>query len=306
MLYLAVVLFGILYPTSFLSIDNIKSILNNNVSVEGMMAIGMMILLIGGVFDLSIGSMFSLTGALAGFFMMSWGCHPIFAVPMALACSALGGLVNGLLVSKIKVNAMITTLGTLGIFKGLAVLIAGPNINGLPKSFTWIGQTSLLDLGGRGAGIQLPFWLMLVLAAIAHYLMKSTRFFRQDYYVGSNEKAAKLSGIRVEWVQCLGFVGMAMIAGLAGILFAARVGSASSTAGDQMELKVITAVVLGGASLQGGKGSVLGAVLGVLFIAIVWNMVFISRVPSYWQSIVVGCILIAAVASDSLQNKQTR
>jgi ribose transport system permease protein len=296
MIFAATVVFGILYPRSFLSTQNISSILNYLTS-EGMIAIGMMLLMIGGAFDLSVGSMYSMAGIFAGYFMIVVGLPPSLAVVLAIMCAGLGGAINGLLVARVKVNPMITTLGTLGIFKGIAVLIGGPGISGLPASFTWFGQTTFL-------GVQLPFWLMLGMAVLGHYLTHYTWHFRQYYFIGSNERAAKLSGIDVETLQLRGFIIMGIIAGIAGIAFASRVGTAVSTAGDQMELRVITAVVLGGASLQGGKGTIPGAIIGVVFMAIVGNLLITTRVSSYWHSIVVGAILIAAVAHDSLQNKK--
>ncbi len=296
MIYLATIVFGILFPRSFLSMANVSSILNYLTS-EGMICIGMMLLMISGVFDLSVGSMYSMTGIFVGYFMMQLGLPPWIAVLGALGCAAIGGAFNGFLVSKVKVNAMITTLGTLGIFKGIAVLVGGPGISGLPGSFTWFGQSTWL-------GVQLPFWLMIGMALVAHLLTQYAWVFRQFYFVGSNPRAARLSGIPVERLQWIGFIGMSIIAGLAGIAFASRVGTAVSTAGEQMELRVITAVVLGGASLQGGKGTILGALIGVFFMAIVGNILIVARVSSYWHSIIVGCILIAAVAHDSLQSRK--
>jgi len=204
--------------------------------------------------------------------------------------------VNGLLVARARVNALITTLGTMKALGGLALLIGGPGIANLPESMTVLGQSELL-------GLQLPVWFMLALAAGAHYLLRNSRHFRQLYYVGANAKAARLSGIAVERIQILGFVLMGVIAGAAGILFAARVGTALSTAGSGAELRVITAVILGGASLTGGKGSVPGALIGVVFIALVSNALIIVGIPSEWQDIVVGAILVLAVALDSYQSK---
>jgi ribose transport system permease protein len=144
---------------------------------------------------------------------------------------------------------------------------------------------------------------MMVLAALAHYLLRHTRYFRQLYYIGSNAKAARLSGIQVDRMQVLAFVLMSMIAGTAGLAFAARVGTAVSAAGAGAELRVITAVILGGASLSGGKGTIVGALIGVAFMALVSNMLIIARVSSYWQGIVIGIVLILAVGLDSYQNR---
>jgi ribose transport system permease protein len=294
-LYLAVIICSILYPSSFFSVQNLRVVLNN-MAVDGILAIGMMMLLIAGVFDLSVGSMMSMTAVIAGWLMVHWDWPVPLAIVSALAVAAVGGLVNGLLVARAGVNALITTLGTLGIFQGIAILVGGPGIVDLPPDFSALGQTELLR-------IQLPVWFMLLLAVVAHYLLRRTRYFRQLYYIGSNAKAARLSGIEVERLQVLSFVLMSIIAGIAGLAFAARVGTAVSAAGVGAELRVITAVILGGASLSGGKGSVAGALVGVAFMALVSNMLIISRVSSYWQGIVIGVVLILAVGLDSYQNR---
>jgi ribose transport system permease protein len=185
----------------------------------------------------------------------------------------------------------------MGVFQGVAVLVGGPGVNDLPAAFTALGQTEYAD-------IQVPVWGMLALAAVGHYLLRHTARFRQFYYVGSNPKAARLSGIDVDGLQVLGFTLMGLIAGAAGLAFAARVGSAVSTAGAGAELRVITAVILGGASLTGGKGSIPGALIGVLFMALVTNVLILSRVSSYWQGIVIGVILVLAVALDAVQTRR--
>jgi ribose transport system permease protein len=295
-IYLAVIVVGILYPFAFFSAGNARAVLNN-LAFDGTLAVGMMLLMVAGVFDLSVGAMASMTGVLCGWLMVRQGWPVAAAVPAALLVSALGGFINGVLVARARVNALITTLGTMGIFQGITILVGGPGVTDLPAAFTALGQTEL-------AGLQLPVWGMLGLAVAAHYLLRHTPKFRQFYYVGSNPRAARLSGIDVPGLQVLGFTLMGVVAGLAGLGFAARVGSAVSTAGVGAELRVITAVILGGASLAGGKGSIPGALLGVVFMALVTNVLIISRVSSYWQGIVVGVILILAVALDAVQNRR--
>jgi len=294
-IYLTVIVFSILYPTSFFAWENLRWILNN-LAADGIVAVGMMALMIAGVFDLSVGSMISMVGVLTGWLLMRQNWPVLPAVAAGLAAAALGGWVNGMLVARARVNALITTLGTLGIFAGIALLVGGPSIVNLPRSFTVFGQTELL-------GLQLPVWFMLGLAATAHYLLRHTRFFRQLYYVGSNKKAARLSGIRVERMQVLAFTLSGLIAGAAGLMFAARFSTAVSNAGLGTELRVITAVILGGASLSGGKGSIAGALIGVFFIALIQSTLLTADVDPYWHSIVVGVILILAVVLDSVQNR---
>jgi len=254
-------------------------------------------MLVGGVFDLSVGAMASMAGVVTGWLMKSAGWPVPAAVAGGLALAAAGGLLNGLIVAKIRVNALITTLGTMFIFKGVAVLVGGPGIAFLPESFTRLGQAEWL-------GVQAPVWLLLILAIAAHYLLAHTRFFRQYYYIGSNAKAAHLSGIAVERLQTIAFTIMGLVAGLAGILYASRSATAVSGVGDNMELRAITAAILGGASLTGGKGNIAGALLGVFFLALLDNILIIANVPSELQRIIRGTVLVLAVALDSLLNRR--
>jgi ribose transport system permease protein len=187
----------------------------------------------------------------------------------------------------------------MGVFQGFALLLGGPGITFLPDSFTRFGQTEWL-------GIQGPVWLMTGLAVTAHLLMTHFRFFRQYYYIGANPVAASLSGIHVERMQILAFSLMGLIAGLAGIVYASRIATATATVGVGAELQAIAAVILGGASLSGGKGTVWGAMIGVFFMALVKNVLIISRVSSEWQGIVLGVVLVSAVAVDSIMTAEKR
>jgi ribose transport system permease protein len=291
-----IALFTILFPRSFPTFANFTAILRN-LALDGIMAAGMMVMMVGGLFDLSVGGLFSMVGVITGWLLKEAGAPAPVAILGGLATAALGGLLNGWIVARIKVNALIATLGTMGIFRGIAILLGGPGINFLPPSFTRLGQSVFL-------GMQAPIWLMLAVVAFYHFLMTRTRLFRQYYYIGSNQKAALLSGINVSGLQMLAFLQMGLLAGLSGIVFSARIGTSVSIAGDGAELRIITAVILGGASLTGGKGTVLGALAGVAFIALIQNVLIIAAVSSYWQSIIIGVVLVLAVAMDSLLNRQ--
>lgn len=162
---LAAAVFSTLYPGAFVSAGNARAVLNN-LAFDGILAVGMMLLMVAGVFDLSVGAMASLAGVLCGWLMVSLGWPVPVAVAAALLAAAAGGLVNGLLVAWARVNALIATLGTLGIFQGAAVLVGGPGVTDLPEGFTRLGQTEPL-------GVQLPVWVMLALAAVGHYLLST-------------------------------------------------------------------------------------------------------------------------------------
>jgi ribose transport system permease protein len=177
------------------------------------------------------------------------------------------------------------------------VIAKGRAVLNLPSSFTVIGQ-------GRLLGIQYPIYVMLALVLLGEILVRNSRFFRQSYYVGGNEKAARLSGINVALVRVLNFCLVALLAGVAGLLITARFGSASVTVGSGEELRVITACIIGGASLAGGEGSVLGAFLGAFFMAFQSNALNLLGVDVYWQNLVTGALLIFAVVVDVLNERR--
>jgi ribose/xylose/arabinose/galactoside ABC-type transport system permease subunit len=311
------VVFGARHPRTFPTLDNAAAVFRG-LAGDGVLAMGMMLLLIAGMFDLSVGSIFTLAGVAAACFMTDGrlALPPLVAVAGGLAVAAVAGLLNGVVVAKVRVNPLITTLGTMGVYRGIAILIGG---TGKPFSeeFRQWGRTSdwkLAWLPGFAAdAVRTVFraenWglvLLVVVAVVFHYLLAHTRFFRQYYYIGSNAKAAELSGIPVVPLQVVAFTLVGLLAGLAGIAFAARLGTSLATAGDGAELRTITAVVLGGASLSGGRGTVLGALLGVLFIALIKNVMPFEGINSNWQSVIIGTVLVVAVGLDSLFNRGMR
>ncbi len=293
---LACVVFSFAFPRSFPTAANAAAILRN-LALDAVMVAGMVVLLVAGVFDLSIGSMFSMIGVVTSYFVKNLGMPAPVAVALGLAIAALGGALNGFIVARVKVNALIATLGTMQIFRGVAVLVGGPGISYLPDSFAQIGQAELL-------GLPVPVWLMAAVILLFEYLTSRTRFFRQYYYIGANQKAAHLSGIRVERLQIAAFTIMGLLAGLAGIVFAARLATGVSIAGEGAELRIITAAILGGASLTGGRGTVWGGLVGVVFVAIINNVLILAQVSSYWQSIVTGAVLVLAVAADHILRRR--
>ena len=186
---------------------------------------------------------------------------------------------------------MIQTLAMMGIVRGLALMLSGAGIQNFPYQFIYIGQSKLFS-------VQAPVWCMIFIVLLFSFLVRRTVFFRRYYFIGSNERAAKLSGIRVEKMKIWAFVLSATLAGIAGILLSSRLGAALATSGRGLELRVITAVILGGASLAGGFGKIWGAFLGALFMALINNLLIIGRVSGYWQEIILGLILIIAVGLD--------
>ena len=298
-LILVLLIFGIimsLVSSVFLTWPNLEAILLS-LSVEATIAVGMVILLISGGLDLSVGSTLGFTGVVAGLVLTAGLPAPLAILTGLLA--ALGvGLVNGLLVSKMKINPFIITLGMMITIRGLLLVLAqGRAVLNLAKSFTVIGQ-------GRLFSVQYPIFVMLALVLAGDLLMRYARFFRQSYYIGGNEKAARLSGINVDLVKIINYCIVALLAGVAGLLITARFGSASVTVGSGVELRVITATIIGGASLNGGEGSVFGAFLGALFMAVLANALNLLGVDVYWQNLVTGLILIIAVVVDVINERR--
>jgi ribose transport system permease protein len=280
----------------FMTKENVEAILLA-LSVEATIAVGMVILLISGGLDLSVGSTLALTGVVTGLLLTSSGSIPFSILGGMLAALAVG-LCNGLLVARLKINPFITTLGMNMAVRGLLLVLAqGRAVLNLPPGFTVIGQ-------GRLLGIQYPIYIMFFLVIAGDILVRNTRFFRQNYYLGGNEKAARLSGINVDLVKICDYCLVALLAGVAGLLITARFGSASVTVGSGIELRVITAAIIGGASLNGGEGSVFGAFLGALFMGVLANALNLLGVDVYWQNLVTGLILITAVVIDVVNEKR--
>lgn len=298
-LILVLVVFGFVMSLAspvFLTKENIEAILLA-LSVEATIAVGMVNLLISGGLDLSVGSTLAFTGVVTGL-ALNAGVPVVISILLGLLAALGVGLANGLLVAKMKINPFIVTLGTNMAVRGLLLVIAqGRAVLNLPPEFTIIGQ-------GRLFGIQYPIYVMLALVLIGDFLLRNTRFFRQNYYIGSNEKAARLSGINVDWVKIINYCIVALLAGVAGLMITARFGSASVTVGSGTELRVITATIIGGASLSGGEGSVLGAFLGALFMGVLANALNLLGVDVYWQNLITGLILIGAVVIDVVNERR--
>jgi ribose transport system permease protein len=243
------------------------------------------------MFDLSVGSVVAFSGGMAGYLMYYHDTNFLIAITAGIFLSLVIGFINGWLIAKANINPMIQTLAMMGIVRGFALMLSGAGIQNFPYGFIYIGQSKLL-------GLQAPIWYMLSVLLIFQFLVRRTAFFRRYYFIGGNEKAARLSGIPTEKMKIWAFVISAGLAGIAGILLSSRLGAALSTSGRGMELRVITAVILGGASLLGGYGKIWGAFLGALFMALINNMLIISRVSGYWQEVILGFILIVAVGLD--------
>lgn len=274
----------------FANENNFKAVLISFVS-PGFVSLGMMALLISGVFDLSVGSIYAMGMIVVAHFIKVFDFPWPLAILVSLVVCVICGAINGFLVTKLKINALIATLAMMGILRGLALIIGGVGVSGFPKAFKNLGQGDFL-------GLRLPIWFFFITAFVLIILFRYLKFFRKFYFVGGNVEAARLCGINVNKVWFSGFVLMGFLAGLAGILHCARLGSSTGQAGIGMELGIIAGVIIGGASIAGGKGTIFGGIVGAVFMAFMFNIMIISGVPAYWQRIVVGFVLILAVYSD--------
>jgi ribose transport system permease protein len=290
LIVIIVVAMSVFYPNNFPTASNIRAVLLN-AAQNGILVTGMMLLMIAGVFDLSIGSILALAGVWSGVAVGWWGWPAPTGILIGCVVGMAAGMVNGFIVTRLAINALITTLATMAIFRGLTYVTAGTGVTPISDAFKVYGQTVV-------AGVQMPFWVMLAIVIGVGWAVARTRFFRQFYFIGGNAKAAKLSGIRVNRLIFIGFVIMGLLAGIAGVLGASRLNSAVVSAGIGVELSVITAAVLGGASLRGGEGTIIGGVLGVMFIALVQNAMIINGVGVFWQGIIIGSVLLLAVSLD--------
>jgi len=282
----------------FLSVDNIKTTAIGLAS-DGIIAIGMTIALIGGGFDLSVGSVMGLAAVLTASFAGSGINIWLAALLTMIICMSIG-LINGTLIGKVGLNPFITTLGMMSIARGAVFVITkgtSLSITNMTPSFRVLGSGGFL-------GIPMIVLIFLVLAVIGDFMVRRSFPAMKVFYVGSNEKAAILSGINTGKVKLVVYMFTALMASLAGILSLSRFGVATANMGNGSEMRVISAAVIGGASLTGGEGSVLGTILGVILLNIINNALVLFNVSVHWQNLIAGTILIFAVTADLLSHKR--
>lgn len=287
----------------FLTVENGLNILRQ-ISVNLCLSLGMTLIILSGGIDLSVGAVLALAGAVAagllkaGLPLPALGVMLQFTVTGAILVGILVGLVmgwfNGLVITRFRLPPFVATLGTLSIARGLTMLwTGGYPITGLGETFGFLGT-------GFWWGVPMPVWICALLVIVFVVVTRRTRFGRYLYAVGGNERAALLTGLPVDrvklWVYTLG----GGLAGVAGLLVTARLDSAQPNAGLGYELDSIAAVVIGGTSLSGGRGSIMGTVLGCLIIGVLNNGLFLLNVSPFWQQVIKGMVILAAVALDRM------
>jgi ribose transport system permease protein/inositol transport system permease protein len=284
----------------FLSVSNFMNILLAT-STIGVLAIAATYVLSSGGLDLSLGSVLGLSGVVGAAVAVKLGLPTPLAVLATIGAGAVAGLVNGLIITRAFVPAFIVTLGMLGIARGLALVLSdGRVIYGLPKAMVYLGQ-------GRPLGIPMPVIIFLATAFVMHVLLAYTRYGRHTLAIGDNENAARTAGINIERHRLTLYTLSGALAGLAGLLFATRINSGDPTAGITYELTAITAAIIGGTNLFGGRGSILGTMIGALIMGVLQNGLNLLAVQSYYQQMAIGVVLILAVFIDQWQvRKESR
>ncbi|SUQ22800.1 ribose ABC transporter permease [Vibrio mimicus] len=293
LLFLVVVV-SFLNP-DFFTVDNILNILRQT-SVNAIIAVGMTLVILTAGIDLSVGSVLALCGAFAAT-LVAMEVPVLVAVPTALLAGAALGAISGIIIAKGKVQAFIATLVTMTLLRGVTMVYTdgrpiSTGFTDTADTFAWFGT-------GYALGIPVPVWLMVVVFAGAWYLLNHTRFGRYVYAVGGNESATRLSGINVDRVKIGVYAICGLLAALAGIIVTSRLSSAQPTAGMGYELDAIAAVVLGGTSLMGGKGRIMGTLIGALIIGFLNNALNLLDVSSYYQMIAKAVVILLAVLVDN-------
>ena len=297
MALIVLVVFTAVLNPRFLTAFNLQT-LGKQIAIFGILAIGETFVIMsgGGAIDLSPGSMVALTGVMASWLMV----HDVpvsLAIILILGFSILVGAWHGFFVTKLGVPAFIITLGTLTMARGMAAVITrGWPIVGLPSHFLVIGQGDILR-------IPIPVWILLVVALIADFFLRKTVYGKHLRAVGGNEVAARFSGVNVSRVRMIAFMTSGFLAGVAGIIIAARLSQGQPGVGSMYELYAIASTVIGGTSLTGGEGSVLGAVVGASIISLLWNALVLLNVSTYWHNVVIGLVIVTAVTMDVLRKR---
>ncbi|WP_197490792.1 ribose ABC transporter permease [Brevibacillus sp. SKDU10] len=288
-LFLLVIILSIV-SSDFLTVSNIFNVLRQ-VSINALIAFGMTFVILTGGIDLSVGSTLALSSALSAGLMASGG-DPFLAIAVGLLAGLVMGAFNGILVAKGNVAPFIATLATMTVFRGLTLVYTeGKPITGLPDSFGLVGKSFFLQ-------IPMPvIWMLLSFVAL-YFILKHTTFGRHVYALGSNEEATRLSGVSTTKVKIWVYSISGLFASLAGIILTSRLNSAQPTAGTSYELDAIAAVVLGGTSLSGGKGWIVGTLIGAMIIGVLNNGLNLLNVSSFYQLVAKGAVILIAVLLD--------
>lgn len=286
----------------FLSVDNFDS-LQTTIAPNAIVAIGMMLLMVLGMFDLSVGSVMGMSGIATGYVLSrtalvaSWGNTWVIvaAIAAGLAVGLIVGFINGILVAWGKIVPLITTVGTLYIVRGLAEMIMtgkeAYSLNGFPQAFVDFGNTKIL-------GLYVMTWICIILLIVTGLILKNTHTGRSLYYIGGNQRSAVSLGFHVNKVTILTFILSGLLSSVAGILSVARYQSASRYLGKDLQLDILIACIIGGGSLLGGRGSMWGVLFGTAFVTLLQNGFNLFEINPLYKSVIIGGMLVLVVAAD--------
>ncbi len=280
----------------FLTAINLASVARQT-AVINIMALGMTLVIVSGGIDLSVGSVLAVAG-LFGTMAIKAGVPIPLAILVGTLAGTVCGLLNGLMVTRLRIDPFIVTLGTLGAYRGFALVISkGLPVHDIPASFSFLGDGSLL-------GIPFSLWVLAICALAMHFLLENTKLGRYAFAIGSNKSAAFYSGVPIKNVLTAVYAIAGLLAGLAGMVEASRLMTGQPTAGLGYELEAIAAVVIGGGSLQGGSGSVIGTLIGAFIMGLLSNGSDLLGINPYWQQVTIGAVIIVAVGFDELRKRK--
>lgn len=277
----------------FLTLYNIQALLRD-LSFIGLIAVAQSMLLIVGQLDLSVGKIASMTGILGGLLMTKLGTDPWLSFCFSLMLGFALGIINGLVVTKFRLNSMVATIGMQGIYGGINLVITkGVTITGIPEQIHFLGKGTILN-------IPVPFLITLLITGLIVFFMFFTKFGRYTYAIGNSRDASKILGINVDRINILLYGIVGFVSALAGMLYVARLGTAQASIGDAWPMNSIAASVIGGVALTGGIGNPFGALVGAATITIISNLIVLLGVNMYWQTAVSGFVVIVAISVASV------
>lgn len=290
-----IIVFTLLNP-AFLSVYNFMNIVRQ-IAMVGIISVGFTFVLIGGGLDLSVGAQIAFMNVCVATMITNWGFPTIVAVVVGLVLTTMIGLFNGYVISKTSIPPLIATLAMQTILRGAGYIISGGYpIYGIPESIKFLGQGYIFGV------IPVPGLVLIVIVLLGSFLLNRTYLGRHFYALGSNAEATRLAGINIHLTRTITYGMLGLLTGLAGLIMLGRVGSAQPNIAANYEMNALTACVIGGVSINGGKGTVLGALLGAIVIGILNNGMSLAGANEYWQMVITGSVLLAVVLFDSLSH----
>lgn len=284
-----------LVAPQFLTAKNMY-LVSRQISFVAIVALGELFVILTGGIDLSVGSTVGLSGMITGVALAA-GVHPIFALPIGVLSDMLIGMFNGSVIAYVGITPFIVSLGALSMGRGLSLILTKGNpIIEMPSSFFFLAQSDLF-------GIPTPVIIAAIIAGIVHVTLTYTAFGRRIYAIGGNEQATALSGVDVKMIKLKIYAICGLLAGIVGVLLVARFNSAQPATGKGWELDAIASAVIGGTSLSGGVGTVLGLLIGATVMGVIRNGLVLMQVSAYWQDFIIGGIIVLAAVIDRIKNK---